>query len=512
MELRAVIDAIASDDALTWTLVDPMGERIDLARLVETSIAGRAIRDVTFDSRAVVEGSLFICKGAAFAETYLKDAVRKGALCYLAESPHPGCGIVGIVVNDVRRAMARVACAFFNNPSRCLRVVGLTGTKGKTTIAFYIDSILKARGADCVSGMFTGLVIDDGLMKTVSHNTTPESVELQRHLANAVAAGCDTVVMEASSQGLKYDRTLGTHFSVGVFTNIGEDHISLIEHPTFEDYFASKLRLFDDCSCAVVNLDTQRAGEVLSAAAVTGRILTYAMRPDAGADICLIDARRAGEGGWELVLGTPAGERCLHFEAMGRFNVSNALAAVAVSYALGVPWCAVETGLKSVRVPGRMERYDAPDGSLVGIVDYAHNEMSMEALLRSAREDFPGRQITVVFGSTGERATHRREGLGRAAGRFADRIILTEDDPGSVPVGLIAEEIGRAVLAQGKTYEVVENRVEAVHRAVSGAQRPGVIVLAGKGAEDMILRAGGSERCKTDAQLICEEFGLESMA
>lgn len=506
MDARGALAALEADGSLTWRCVDGEGRTVSPEEFARLEGDGE-LADLTFDSRAVAPRTLFVCKGAAFKPAYLADAAARGACAYVAGEPIGGCGLPGIAVDDVRRAMARIACAFFGDPSGRLRVVGITGTKGKTTATFYADAVLRARGG-APSAMLTGVVTDDGMGRAPSHNTTPEAIELQRHLANAVRAGCDAAVMEVSSQGLKYDRTLGTRFEVGVFTNIAEDHISPVEHPTFEDYFASKLRLFSQCACAVVNLETDRRDAVLAAARTAPRLLTYAARAGLGADVFPTRCARAGEGRWDLEVATPSGAFALRFGGLGCFNVSNALAAVAACEALGVDHAAMARGLADVHVPGRMERYDAPDGSLVGIVDYAHNEMSMEALLKCVRAEFPGREVTVVFGATGNRGTHRRPGLGRAAGRNADRIVLTEDDPADVPVAEICAEIGEAIRAQGGDYRVVEDRAEAVHEAFAGARRPAVVVVAGKGAEDSILRAGGLQRCATDAELVCRELGV----
>lgn len=507
MGLREICETLRNAEDVEMTFVDVAGKPCGYEDFLAAASWAGPLAELTYDSRAVVPGTLFACKGAAFKASYLMQAAQAGAVAYMAEHPYGEAAIPGIVVQDIRRAMAYAAQGFFGDPSRSTSVVAVTGTKGKTTVTFYLDAILKARDA-APSAMLTGVVIDDGSTRSVSHNTTPEAIELQRHLARAVEAGCDTVVMEASSQGFKYHRTLGTHFAVGLFTNIGEDHISPIEHPTFEDYFASKLRIFSQSDCAVVNLDSDHRDEVLKRAAVAPRLVTYSMDASIGADVWLAECVHGGEGVWKLSIATPRGVLSCDFKALGRFNVSNALAAVAAAEVLGVSHEAMAKGLANVHVPGRMERYDAPDGSMVGIVDYAHNEMSMKALLQCAREEFAGREITVVFGATGERGTHRREGLGRAAGSLADRIILTEDDPGSVPVASIAAEIGEAVTAAGGHYEVVEDRAEAVHAAVAGARRPAVVLLAGKGAEDTILRSGGLVACKPDAQLFCEEVGV----
>ncbi len=500
------LEALEADGRVAWSCVDAAGRVLD-ARDFAAALGKDPFAELTFDSRAVVPGTLFACKGAAFKPSYLADAAARGAAAYVAERPYPGFGLPGVVVGDVRRAMARLACTFFGNPSHALRVVGFTGTKGKTTAAFYTDAILRARGG-APSALFTGVVVDDGLGRVPSHNTTPEAVPLQRHLANAVRSGCDVAVMEVSSQGLKYDRTLGTRFAVGAFTNIGEDHISPVEHPTFEDYFAAKLRLFGQCETAVVNLETERASEVLAAARRCPRLLTYSTDASSEADVRLVARGRAGEGRRRLGVETPRGPLSFVFSALGAFNVSNALAAVAACEALGVDHAAMAAGLADAHVPGRMERYDSPDGSVTGIVDYAHNGMSMEALLRCVREEFPGHEVTVVFGSTGERAVDRREGLGRAAGRLADRVILTEDEPGRVPVADICAEIGAAVRAAGGEYTVVEDRLAAVHEAVAGARRPAVVVLAGKGTESTMLRAGGPEPYGPDARVLCDELGV----
>lgn len=504
MDARKACEVLAAEEA---AFVDSAGSPCTLEGFLAAVNWEGPFSELTYDSRSVVPGTLFVCKGAAFKAAYLAQAAASGAVAYVAQQPYGNQGIPGIIVSDIRRAMAFLAREFFGDPSRRVAVVATTGTKGKTTVTFYLDAILKARGA-APSAMLTGVVLDDGQTRSASHNTTPEAIELQRHLAHALDAGCDTVVMEASSQGFKYDRTLGTHFAVGLFTNIGEDHVSPIEHPTFEDYFSSKLRIFEQCDCAVVNLDSDRVDEVLKAAAQAPRLLTYSMEAASNADVRLASCVHGGEGTWDLTVAAPRGVLRIAFSALGRFNVSNALAAIAAAEALGVSHEAMVRGLTNVHVPGRMERYDAPDGSVVGIVDYAHNEMSMEALLHCARGEFPERQITVVFGATGDRGTHRRAGLGRAAGALADRIILTEDDPGTTPVAQIAAEIGEAVVAAGGSYEVIEDRACAVHAAVAGAHRPAVVLLAGKGAEDEIRRACGTVPCKPDAQLFCEEVGV----
>lgn len=502
-------------------LVSAINSYPDMSAYIALDNANNALQipisDITYDSRQVQTGSLFICKGAAFKAQYLNDAISNGATAYMSSQEYPGSGIPGIVVNDIRRAMAIAACAFFDHPSSKLNVIGITGTKGKTTTAYYIDAILRCRQPlqsldhQPKNGMFTGLVIDDGLSLSRSHNTTPESVELQRHLAHAVDAGCDCVVMEASSQGLKYDRTLGTRFAVGMFTNIGEDHISPAEHPTFEDYFNSKLRIFAQSNIGIVNIRMQHVDEVLQAAqSQCERVITYDPQEDlsSNADVKLLACKIEGRGIRKLEVKLPSGDIELQFKALGSFNVDNAVAALAACDALGVDHEAMVEGLAYVRVPGRMEMYETDDSDLIGIIDYAHNGMSMRALLNAVRQEFPHRQITVVFGSCGTRALDRREGLGLAAGELADRIILTEDEPDTVDVNDICAEIGQSIKRAGGTYQIIEDREQAIAHAIAQAERPGVIVIAGKGAECTMLRNGVDQPYGPDAKVFCAYAGI----
>lgn len=507
VSIQRVFEALNADELLAWSYYGPAG-CLDAISAKDASAANDSYTLLTCDSREAVPGALFVCKGAAFRREFLESALAAGAAAYVAGERHEGIPSPCFVVSDVRRAMARLACLFNQDPSCKLSLVGITGTKGKTTVAFYIDAVLREA---CTNppALITGVYVDDGAVRLPSSNTTPEPIELQRCLARAVASGCTHAVMEVSSQGLKYHRTLGTHFAVGVFTNIGEDHISPVEHPTFEDYVASKLMLFAQCERAVVNLDMEHADRVLAAAVARGLTpLTYSLS-DSEADVALHSAERAGEGAWRLEVVTPRGAFSFVLRALGSFNVSNALACVAVAEVLGIEHAAIARALASVKVPGRMERYDALGGSLVGIVDYAHNEMSLAAVLQCVREEFPGREVTVVFGSAGDRGVSRRSGLGRAAAAWADRIIITEDDPAHVPVAEIAEEIALPIKEAGRPYTVVEDRADAVREAVRGASLPAVVVLAGKGVEDTIRKPQGVVACPTDAELFLRAVAAE---
>ena len=462
----------------------------------------RPVSLVSCDSQTVLPDTLFICKGAKFKAAYLLDAVGKGAFAYVSETPYPEVPVPCIRVREIRAAMGLLADLAYGHPSGGLRITGITGTKGKTTTAYYIKAILDEYLSGLrhrESALLSTIVTDDGVERRPAKLTTPEPLDLQRHLFNAASVGADYLTMEVSSQALKYGRVIGVDLSCAVFLNIGEDHISPVEHPDFGDYFASKLLIFRQAAAACVNLDCDHAPEVRAAAAACPRVLTYSAA-DPAADVYGAQVRKDGA----LIrfrARTPRYERELAISTPGLFNVENALAAVAVAEAYGLPPEAVEAGLLRAFVPGRMEHYQSADGQISVIVDYSHNGMSLETALRSVRAEYPGRELTVLFGCTGGKGIDRRAGMGNAAGALADRIILTEDDPGPEEVEAICADIGRFIAAHGKDYAVIPDRPAAVREAVLGARRPAVVLLAGKGCETQQKRRNGPEPCAADGQL-----------
>ncbi|OUO61162.1 hypothetical protein B5F74_05785 [Collinsella sp. An271] len=467
------------------------------------------IRCATDDSREAVPGTLFVCKGAAFKREYLVDACGAGAVAYVSTVDY-GVDAPCVLVRDIRRALGLLADAAYDHPSARTQVCAFTGTKGKTTCVYYLRSILAEharRNGAAAPAFLTGVEFDDGAERGESLLTTPEPFTLERRIANAAASGCQQIVMEASSQALKFHRTLGIEFAVGAFTNFGEDHISPIEHPTLEDYFASKLMLFNNCRVAVVNLDMDVADRVLEAARSCGRVLTYSLS-DVRADIHALGAVR-GDSGLRARVQTPAGVLTVDLPTPATFNLSNALAAIACAVALGVEGASIERGLKAVRVPGRMEMHRSDDGRIVGVVDYAHNGMSLEMLLRELRQTYPEREIAVVFGSTGGKGVDRRETMGEAAGKFADRIVITEDDPGPENPADICDAIARAVAAQGnENWKIVLDRAEAIRTIVRETSGPAVIVVAGKGDDAFMLRNGVREPYEPDNVQLDRALGI----
>ena len=472
------------------------------------------VRADEFDTDALIEfatdnsqlsraATLFVCKGASFKREYLLQAIEAGAVAYVSEIDYE-VDVPCIIVSDIRRTLGCLADIAYDHPSGKVGVCAFTGTKGKTTSAYYLKGVLDAhaRLVGChTSALFSSVEFDDGVESGISKLTTPESFELERRLSNAVLSGCEHVIMEASSQALKYERTYGVDFAVGAFTNIGEDHISPIEHPTFEDYFASKLKIFKQSRAAVVNLDMDHVDEVLEAARVCERVVTYSLS-NSDADVYTTNLVHGPRGIVASVV-TPRFSRDVLVPTPVKFNISNVLGAIACAEALGVEEDAIVHGFEQVRVPGRMEMYPTESGTIVGVVDFAHNGMSLETLLRDLRENYPERELAVVFGATGGKGVDRRTTMGIAAGKYADRIVITEDDPGPEDVEDICVEIARNVQAQGNdNWQIVTDRAAAIETAVRETERPAVVIVTGKGEEERMLRKNGPEPCERDGSVL----------
>ena len=456
------------------------------------------VHKVTFNSKEVTFGTLFICKGVHFKEEYLKEAIDQGAVCYVSEKRYDNADIPCIIVNDMRTAMAMLADTFYNQAWSRINMIGLTGTKGKSTTAYFLKAILddysKAAG-EPETAVLSSIDTYDGKQRFESHLTTPEAVVLHGHIDNAVKSGIRYMTMEVSSQALKYKRTQGIVYEVGSFLNLGEDHISPIEHPTFEDYAESKLILFDQCRTCIVNADSDYAEKVIERAkssAVTERIITFGTKDasecagsdsEAEADIVGYDIRPDRKGITFCAKGEGFDDE-FRIGLTGIFNVSNALCAIAIAYSQNIPIEYIKSGLKRARVSGRMEVFSDETGDLTVIVDYAHNVMSMQALFDSTKKEYPDSHITIVFGCPGTKAIRRRKELGEIAGRYADMCYLTEEDPGEEDVHSISEEIAVHVAEAGGRYVIIDDREEAIKKAIDDAKnQKTVILVTAKGRE-----------------------------
>ena len=461
-------------------------------------VSEKHIECLTYDTRELTENGLFICKGAHFKNEYLDYALRNGALCYVSEKPFDRPN--GILVSDIRKAMPILAALFFDNAPSKLVSIGITGTKGKSTVTYYLRAILdgymKAKGSPRI-GVISSIDTYDGINDYESHITTPEAVQFYRHFDNAHRSGITHLVSEISSQALKYDRVSGVNFDVAVFTNIGTDHISPIEHCDFEDYFSSKLKIFDTCKNAVINTDSDFADRILDAASGKCNIITYGSRPT---DTVYCSNIEKKDDGFHFNVRTPDFEKEMVITMPGIFNVSNALSAIAVCYLLGVPESFISEGLLNARVSGRMQVYTSEDKKIAIIVDYAHNKMSFNALYNTVGIEYPGYSVISVFGCPGSKAHLRRVDLAEEADAHCDYIVITEEDSGEDPFENIARDITQNI--KSCPYSTIEDRGQALRDAVFGYKADKkVILFTGKGEETRLKRGLVYEDCPTDAQL-----------
>ena len=485
-----------------------LARALDTAGILRAATAGAddvRVHGAACDSRAVAPGDVFVCKGAAFRPAFLTSALAAGAVAYLCDESRAdelaalAPDAPALVTSDLRRAMAIVSAEAFGRPDRALPLVGITGTKGKTTTAYLLRSILDAWHGSGSCGMIGTVETYDGVEDGPSRNTTPEAPDLWRHLAHARTSGLDALVMEVSSQALKYDRTLGVELDVACFLNIGLDHISAVEHADFEDYFTSKLKIFSQGRTAVVNLDTDHADRVLAAASAAGRTLTFGVgRPEADA---WADDLAATEEGISFTLHLDGWERRVSLPFPGEFSVSNALCAALAAHLLGAGADDIVRGLERTRVPGRMEFYRTADRQVTAIVDYAHNRLAFDSLLSAVAGTFAGARVIAVFGAVGGKAEERRRDLPEVAARYADYLIFTTDDPWTEDPLDICHEMERAI-PEDFPHEIVLDREEAVARAFElAAPQRSVVLLLAKGSDATQHMATGFVPCATDSEL-----------
>ncbi|NLD19489.1 MAG: UDP-N-acetylmuramoyl-L-alanyl-D-glutamate--2,6-diaminopimelate ligase [Clostridiales bacterium] len=446
---------------------------------------GEVIASLTYDSKEAEEGTLFICKGAAFKAEYLQEAVSRGAYCYVAEKAFEVSGSIPfLIVKDIRKAMALLANKFYDEPWRDLKVIAFGGTKGKSTSVYYmksiIDGYIKTLGKK-ESAVISSIDIYDGKTREESHITTPEALELQRYIRNAADSGIEYLGMEASSQAFKYGRTDGMRFDIAAFLNISEDHISPVEHEDFEDYFSSKLKMFQQTDTAIVNLDTDHIQRILEGAKAAGEVVTFSTK-DENADYYAYDIKKDEHSISFRV-------RCRDFDEdfilnmPGLFNVENGLCTIAAAGKLGIPKEYIKSGLSNGRSKGRMELFMSRDRNTLAIVDYAHNKLSFERLFAAMKEEYPQYRIVSIFGCPGKKALNRRKELGTIAGRNADYVYLVAEDPGQEPVEKISGEIAEYVKAQGCPYEIIEDRGQAIKKAIDMARGKTLLLITGKGQE-----------------------------
>ena len=455
-----------------------------LERLEYTCLQGTTEQEITkveADSRKAGEGSLFICIRGAVADghTFVPAVVAQGTKAIVSEEPlKVPEDVTVILVKDTRYAMAVIAAAYYGYPGDELKVIGITGTKGKTTTTYMVKSILEN------AGYKVGLI---GTIETIigdtvipSANTTPESLLVQKYFRQMLDAGCDCAVMEVSSQGLMLHRTAGFTFEIGIFTNIEPDHIGPNEHTSFEHYLECKKMLLRQCKIGIVNRDDEHFEQMVEGH--TCKLETYGFSQEA--DLRAVDARLVtGKGTLGIAYQL---EGLLHFpveiDLPGKFSIYNSLTAIAICRHFQVSEENICKALKVAKVKGRIEMVKVSDEFTL-MIDYAHNAMSLESLLTTLKEYRPHR-LVCLFGCGGNRSRDRRFEMGEVSGRLADLTIITSDNPRNEEPQEIIDDIKVGISKTKGNYVEIIDRKEAIAYAIHHGEPGDMVVLAGKGHED----------------------------
>lgn len=444
--------------------------------------------DVTHDSRQARQGVLFVAiKGHTMdGHRFVADVMRRGAAGIISEyDPPSDFGGAWIKVRDAREALAKAAAVINGNPSHNLDLVGITGTNGKTTTTYLCFALAEAAGVK--PAMLTTVEYRIGDKSEPAVRTTPEASDTNRFLREAVDGGCKMAVMETSSQAIDLHRCDWLRFKVAVFTNLTRDHLDY--HHTMENYFDAKKKLFDGRlgeapSSSVINIDDEWGTKLASELRSSGqRVVTFSQSATSAADLSARDIEVSLIRGTSFQLSTPGGDRKITSPLVGKPHVYNMLAATATALELGYDLDSIVAGLsKCVGAPGRFERVPH-EGDFAVVVDYAHTDDALLNTLKTARELTPGRIIT-VFGCGGDRDRTKRVPMGLVAGENSDLVFITSDNPRTEdPLKIIAEiEVG--VVETGTEYQIVSDRREAIHRAISRASAGDVVIIAGKGHEN----------------------------
>lgn len=439
------------------------------------------VQDIAYDSRKIKEGMLFVAIAGTVVDghKFIPDVVAKGASVIVVERdidlPDPKVTVVK--VSNGRLALSYLSQAYFDYPARKMVSIGITGTKGKSTTTYMVRDIIEKSGKTCGIVGTIGVSIKGKV--TPTEHTTPESYDLQKYFYEMVEAGCDYMVMEVSSQGVKMDRVAGMHFDYGVFTNITPDHIGPNEHADFDEYLWCKSRLFTMCDVGIVNKEDPHWKEIVKDA--TCVVKTFG---ESHADLVATAIEHVNQDGnlsmrfhaegilkGDVIVGLP-----------GRFNIYNGMCAACIGALLDLPHSVILHALEHVEVRGRVENVPTGQGFSV-LIDFAHNGVSTESVLKTLREYNPKRMIA-IFGCGGNRSKLRRYEMGEAVGNLADLAVVTSDNPRTEDVMDIVEDIKVGLAKTTGEYVVIPDRQEAVTYAINLAEDGDMIVLLGKGHEE----------------------------
>ena len=474
---------------------------------VDDETLHRNVEYISYNSMDVKENTLFVCKGVHFKNEYLQSAIEKGAFCYIGQKVIDATKPY-IIVNDMRKTLSEVGRFFYDEVwNENINLVGITGTKGKTTTTFFVNAILESyckQKGYVRPGLITGVYTFDGAHTDKSNNlTTPETFELHKLLNTCVENDCKYLTMEVSSQALKFLRTSALNYKVGAFINIGEDHISDSEHPTMDDYLNSKAIIFDQCETACIcdDMDEEYLNRIKKLSAEKcKKTVTFGTKPRAdyyGYDV------EADVDSLNFTLECEGEKHHIDVSIGGKFNVANALGAIAITRSIGIPFENIKEGLANVKVPGRMEVFQLPHKDVKVVIDYAHNDISCKVLFDTIQEAYPDRKILYMFGSVAGRSYNRRPVLGDFANRLASKIVLTEDVSSLEETTLEVCQDIMQYISPDKDVTIVPYREDAVKYSLDVSEDGWVVVMTGWSQGDFLMR-GDKFILVSDVELVKE--------
>lgn len=451
------------------------------------------VKGIAYDSRRVKQGYAFVAAVGAVVDghDYIPNAVENGAIVVICElktaynkysAMYPGVHFV--MVKSSRIALAMISKEFFDNASDKLTLIGLTGTKGKTSTSFMVAGILNKAGKKCGIIGTTGIYYD-GKFEYID-NSTPESYELHRIFADMLSCGVTHCVMEVSSQALMMYRVYGMHFEIGVFTNISPDHIGDGEHSSFDEYLSFKGKLFTMCDKAVINADSDSIGYIEDIIRSNGVACTRYSCTQNKADYYGINERFYIDVDMKTeytLKAAQGGEYKINVMVPGKFSIYNSLCAATVCLVLGIDIDIIIKALAEVKVVGRTEPVHHPKSKNPVLIDYAHNALSLESLFEAIKAYNPGK-IICVFGCGGNRSRLRRYDMGEISGKYADLSVITSDNPRNEELDDIISDILVGVTKTGGRYVIVKDRKNAIFYALTHADEGDIVILAGKGDQD----------------------------
>ena len=460
-----------------------------------------SVNDIVYDSRKTKDGVLFMAIPGSVVDghDYINDAIKNGAkVILISKDIDIPDDVTVIKVKDTRKILSKLAMRLFKYPQSKLKTIAITGTKGKTTTSFMIKRILEVAGYKCGLIGTTGVYIGDKVYP--AKNTTPESYETIRYMNEMVKKKMDFMVMEVSSQALKYDRVNDIIFDFGIFTNLTQDHIGENEHPNMKDYILSKAKLFNQCNHGIFNIDDNHFYDMIQGGDAS--INTYGY--DERADLRVKDIKLLREKGFIGIELTTDGlvKDTFKISSPGKFSSYNAMAAILTTHMLGIDDKYIKKALADFHVKGRVEPVHVSDDFTL-LIDYAHNGVSTESILSTIRDYDPGRIVT-IFGCGGNRSKDRRYEMGEMAGKYSDFCIITEDNNRYEEFDDIAKDILIGMHKTDCEYIIIPDRKEAIKYAIVNGKKGDIIMLIGKGHEDYKEIKG--KRYPFDERVIIKEI------